>query len=49
MGSYDTVIEYGFQGNMLMIVDSEDIKEELVRNKDCNRGNNPGVYFLINK
>ena len=49
MGSYDTVIEYGFQGNMLMIVDSEDIKDELVCNKDCNRGNNPGVYFLINK
>ena len=42
-------IMYSMPGMMATIVNSEDIKEELVRNKDCNRGNNPGVYFLINK
>ena len=42
-------IMYSMPGMMATLVGSEDIKDELVRNKDCNRGNNPGVYFLINK
>lgn len=49
LGIRKYAVQYAMPGMMAAPVDSEDIKEELVRNKDCNRGNNPGVYFLINK
>lgn len=49
LGNYESIVEYGYRGNMAMILDEENIKDELVRNKDCNRGSNPGIYFLINK
>ncbi len=49
LGNYESIVEYGYRGSMAMILDGENIKDELVRNKDCNRGSNPGVYFLINK
>ena len=49
LGIRTYAIQYAMPGMMATPVDSEDIREELVRNKDCHRGGNPAVYFLVNK
>lgn len=49
LGSYDYSPQYAMQGMMAAVLDGESIKDDLVRNKDCNRGGNPAIYFMVNK
>ena len=49
LGFRKYAIQYAMPGMMATPVNSEDIREDLVRNKDCHRGDNPAVYFLVNK
>ncbi len=49
LGSYDYSPQYSLPGMMATVLDSESVKDDLVRNRDCNRGGNPAIYFLVNK